>query len=753
MSGPERAGQPPVSCAGAPDTPREPQRRRFLQQTGVLTLGFYLTARSLHAQPLPDAPGPAVLQPNAFVRIGTDSSVTVIARNLEMGQGIFTGLATLLAEELDADWNEVLVEGAPADARLFANPMLGMQGTIGSTSMAGAYSQMRRAGATARAMLVAAAAHQWQVPADSISVTSGVVAHATSGRRTNFGELTTLAASLPIPADVTLKPAEAFRLIGNPWVRRKDSRAKTLGAALFTQDLKLPGMLVAVSAHPARFGATVKSFDATGARAIPEVVDVVQFEGGPQRFGGVAVLAKNTWVAMRGRDALRIQWDEAAATKLDSEQLLARYRQLAQSAGRLARNVGDVPSALSPDTWQLQALYEVPFLAHAAMEPMNCLVQLTDKGVSLWNGEQLQTADQTAIGKLLGLAPEQVQITQLYAGGSFGRRANPHADYLLEAVSIARAAATAGHTVPIKLVWMREDDMRAGYYRPAYVHHITAALDLQGSVVAWHQHTVGQSIAVGSPFESSIRDGIDSSCIEGSAEPYEIPNIRIELTSPDDVGVPVQWWRSVGHSHTAFATECMIDELAAAAGQDPYLFRRAMLGSRARQLAVLDLAAARSGWGEPLPSAPDGRRRGRGLALHECFGTCVAQVADVTVDTDGAVHVDRVVCALDCGIAINPNVITAQMQGGIGYGLAAALYGMITLRDGAVVEGNFDTYRPLRMHEMPAVEVYIVPSHAPPSGVGDPGTPPIAPAVVNAIYDATGRRIRRLPIADQLKPT
>ncbi|HEX4024840.1 MAG TPA: xanthine dehydrogenase family protein molybdopterin-binding subunit [Steroidobacteraceae bacterium] len=736
-------------CAGTVD------RRHFLKAAGMLTLAVCLGSAGRPAAAAADstAPdvGPVVFAPNAFVRIGTDSSVTVIADHLETGQGVFTGLATLLAEELDADWNDVHVEGAPADVARYADPATGIQGTVGGTSMASAYLPMRVAGATARALLVAAAAQQWQVPPESITVMNGLVSHPPSGRRTRFGALTAMAARLAPPAKVALKDPAQFRLIGNPWLRRKDSHAKTNGSALFTQDLKLPGMLVALAAHPPRFGGTVKHVDAAAARAVDGVVDVVQFAGGPHHSGGVAVLARNTWVAQRGRDALVIEWDESQAARPDSTQILAHYRILAQSPGVLARSIGDVSAVPIDETTLLESQFEVPYLAHAAMEPMNCLVQLTDSGVSIWNGEQLQTPDQAAVAALIGIKPEQVQITQLYAGGSFGRRANPHSDYLLEAVSIARAAAAQGQRVPIKLVWTRADDMRGGYYRPAFVHRIRALLAPDGTLAAWQQRIVGQSVMTGSPLQASrVSDGIDHSSIEGAAEPYEIPNLRIELTTAKDVAVPVQWWRSGGHSHTAFATECMLDELAAAAGADPYAFRRVLLGRHPRQLAVLDLVAARAGWSTPLAPGPNGERRGRGLALHESFGTCVAQVAEISIAAGGKLQVERVVCAVDCGIAINPNVVTAQMQGGIGYGLDAALYGAITITDGVVDQSDFDHYPPLRIHQMPSVEVHIVPSREPPTGVGESGTPPIAPALTNAIYNATGQRIRRLPIADQL---
>lgn len=737
-------------------------RRRFLGDAGALTLGFYLApaavlrARTAVAQPDEAISAPTEFEPNAFVRIRGDGSVTVIAKYLEMGQGVFTGLATLLAEELDADWSDVLIEGARADGAVYLNSALKVQGTGDSTSMASAYQQMRQAGATARAMLVAAAARKWNVPVDGIAVTNGVVSHMASGQRTGFGALAMLAATLPVPATVTLKDPSKFKLIGNPWVRRKDSRAKTRGSALFTQDLKLPGMLIAVAARPMRFGTTVQSFDATAAKAIDGVVDVVQFAGTEHGPGGVAVLATNTWIAQRGRDALHIQWDESQASHADSDHILARFRMLARSGDdgdmKVARSSGDIGVLQSAQLQQVEALYELPYLAHAAMEPMNCLVQLTEDGVSIWNGEQLQTFDQAAIAKLLGIAPEKVAITPLYAGGSFGRRGNPHSDYLLQAVSIAQAAASAGHRLPIKLVWTREDDMRAGYYRPAFVHAIRAGLDSGGALVAWQQRSVGQSVLADSPYASRISDGVDPSSVEGAAEPYDIANLRIELVTPTDIGVSVQWWRAAGHSHTAFATECMIDELATAAGADPYQFRRRLLAARPRALAALDLAANRAAWGRPLAASGPEDRRGRGIAVHQSYGTHVAQVAEITVGADGGLRVDRVVCAVDCGTPINPNVITAQMQGAIAYGLAAALHQAVTLVDGVVQQDNFDTYTPLRISQMPAVEVFIVPSREAPTGVGEPGTPPIAPALVNAIFNATGQRIRRLPIGKQIAP-
>lgn len=731
-------------------------RRDVLQGFGGLALGVYFApVAAAQDVAIPGhagggAPAIAMFEPNAFVRIGTDGTVTVLAKHLEMGQGTYTGLATLVAEELDADWSQVRVEGAPADTKRYANTLMGLQGTGGSTAMANAHQQMRQAGAAARAMLVSAAARQWKVPATSITVESGVVRHAGSGRKAGFGELAEAAALQPVPAEVKLKDPKQFKLIGKQQLRRKDSADKTDGSAVFTQDVRLPDMLVAVVAHPPRFGATLKRFDANKAKSIPGVVGVVAYEGGPGRFGGVAVLSKNTWIAKQGRDSLVVEWDESRALKSGSAQIMARFKQLAATDGTVAKNEGDAVGVLGKAKTVVEAEYEFPYLAHAAMEPMNCVVRLGEQSCEIWNGEQFQTVDQGAAAALLNLKPEQVTITQLYAGGSFGRRANPHADFVLEAVSIARAMRDKGLNNPVKLVWTREEDQRAGYYRPMFLHRVRAALDDNGQPLAWHQRIVGESIMKGTPFEEyGIKNGVDNASVEGAAEPYPIPNLHIDLHSPD-TGVPVQWWRSVGHTHTGFVTESMIDELAAAAGADPYEFRRALLKKHPRHLGVLRLAAEKAGWSTPL-RAGTGERRGRGIAVVQSFNSYVAQVAEVTVKSDGTLRVDRVVCAVDCGLAINPDVIRAQMEGGIGYGLAAALHSAITLDNGVVQETNFHQYAPLRMSEMPRVEVHIVPSPEPPTGVGEPGTPVIAPAVANAIFAATGKRIRKLPIADQLK--
>jgi isoquinoline 1-oxidoreductase beta subunit len=714
-------------------------RRDFLRAGAGLTLG--LAAPGVFAQAGPGRAGgkavaAGVFAPNAFVRIGTDNRVTVIVKHLEMGQGTYTGLPTLVAEELDADWGQIRVEGAPAEAGRYNNLFWGpMQGTGGSTAIANSWEQLRKAGATARAMLVSAAAQRWGVQPDSLTVSRGTVLHKVSGQKASFGRLAADAAKLPVPAEVTLKDAKNFVYIGKR-VPRTDSRAKSTGTAKFTQDVKLPGLLTAVVAHPPRFGAKVKSFDAAKAKSVKGVTDVVAI---PQ---GVAVLARDFWTAKRGRDALAVEWDETGAFKLGTPEIMAEYRKLAATPGLPARKDGDVNGALAGAAKTLEAAYEFPYLAHAAMEPMNCVVKLGAKACEVWNGEQFQTIDQAAVAEVVGLKPEQVSLHMLYAGGSFGRRANPHSDYLVEAAAIAKAI---NGRAPVKLVWTREDDMRAGYYRPLNYHVLKAGLDGQGNIVAWHHRIVGQSILAGTALEAMmVKDGIDATSVEGASTlPYAIANLGVELHSPI-MGVPVQWWRSVGSTHTAFSTETFLDELAAAGGKDPYQLRRALLAKHPRHQGVLELAAQNAGWGKPLAQAK-GARRGRGIAVHESFSTFVAQVAEVTV-RDGQLKVDRVVCAVDCGVAVNPAVIRAQMESGIVYGLTAALHGAITLKDGVVEQSNFHDYAPLRMNEMPRVEVHIVPSDEKPSGVGEPATPVIAPAVANAVFAATGKRVRSLPI-------
>ena len=718
-------------------------RRDFLKGGVGLTLAITLPGLPAVAEAAREVAPPFVA--NAFVSIGVDNTVTVAAKHLEMGQGTYTGLATLVAEELGAAWAQIKVEGAPADAKRYANLAWGTaQGTGGSSAMANSFEQMRKAGATARAMLVSAAGKKWGVPAATLEVKNGVVRHPDSGRNASFGELAALAAQEPVPAEVTLKDPAKFEFIGRE-VRRKDSQAKSTGMAMFTIDVRLPDMLTAVVAHPPRFGGKPGKVDDSAARKVPGVVDVHIVPT------GVAVVGRDFWSAKRGRDALRIEWDESAAFRGNSPQLFAEYRELAAKPGLRARRDGDPEAALAGAAKKLEAIYEFPYLAHAAMEPMDCVVRVAPGRCEVWNGEQMQTADQFALAKLFGIAPEAVSINMLFAGGSFGRRANPLSDYLLEAGSIAKAqAARNGGKATVKMIWTREDDTQAGFYRPMYVHRLAGGLDAEGRISAWQERIVGQSIVTGTPFESwLVKDGIDATSVEGASTlPYAIPNLGVELHTTRNP-VPVQWWRSVGSTHTAYATEVFFDELAAAAGKDPVALRLELLDKHPRHAGVLKLAAGKAGWGQPLAPGKPGERRGRGVAVHESFHSFVAQVAEVTVKPDGQFHVDRVVCAVDCGIAINPDVVRAQMEGGIGYGLSAALMGEITLKDGRVEQSNFDGYRVLRIGDMPRVEVFIVPSAAPPTGVGEPGTPPVAPAVANALFAATGVRLRRLPFASE----
>ena len=705
-------------------------RRRFLQGTALagaaLVVGFRLEGRSAAAA--------EALAPNAFVRIAPDNTVTIISKHIEMGEGTYTGLATILAEELDADWSQIRVESAPADAERYNNLAFGpVQGTGGSSAMANSWDQLRRAGATARAMLVEAAAREWGVPASEITVERGVVSHAPSGRRATFGELASKAAALTPPAQVTLKDPKDFKLVGTR-LPRLDGRTKTDGTAQYTMDFSLPGMLTAVIARPPRFGATVKSFDAVAARRVKGVTHVVQVPS------GVAVVATGFWAARKGRDALRVTWDESRAERRGTDELFATYRTLAGQPGRAVRRDGDADAVLARAARVVEAVYEFPYLAHAPMEPLDAVVRIGSDGCDLWAGSQIQTIDQHVVAQVLGLAPNKVRVHTLLAGGSFGRRGTPDGDVAGEAAAIAKAI---GGDKPVKLVWTREDDIQGGKYRPLYVHRLRGGLDAQGEIVGWENRIVGQSIAAGTAFEAMlVKDGVDVTSVEGAANvPYAIPNVTVELHTTK-VGVPVHFWRSVGSTHTAYATETFLDELAHAAGKDPLAVRRALLAQKPRHLGALNLAAERARWGDPLPAG-----RARGIAVHESFNSVVAQVAEVSLRPDGMPKVERVVCAVDCGTAINPDVVRAQLEGGIGYGLAAALWSEITLVDGRVQQRNFDRYRPLRINEMPAIDVHIVPSGAAPTGVGEPGTPPIAPAVANALFHLNGQRVRRLPFA------
>jgi isoquinoline 1-oxidoreductase beta subunit len=697
-------------------------RRDFIKGTtaAALVIGFRL----------PDADAAGDFTPNAFVRIGQDNSVTVISKHLEMGQGIHTGLATLVAEELDADWSQIRVEAAPADVTRYNNLLWGqVQGTGNSSSIANAAGQMRQAGAIARAMLVQAAAIEWNIPAGEIIVAKGVVSHEPSKRRTNFGALAAKAATLIVPWTVRLKQPDAFILIGTD-VARVDTPAKIMGSALYSFDVKRPGMLTALVARPPRFGGKMKVFDAAATKSVPGIVDAVEVPT------GVAVIGHDFWSAKKGRDALKVEWDETVAEKRGSAELLAEYRELLSKPGLSVRKDGEAESAVTSAARSFTADYEFPYLAHAPMEPLNCTVELTADRCEIWSGSQVQTADQVAAAVILGFRPEQILIHTMLAGGSFGRRGTFNADLVAEAVSIAKAI---GGRAPVHLVRTREDDIQGGYYRPLFVHRLRAGMDSEGRIVGWHHRIVGQPLAG----EALGNNSVDPSTVQGAVTlPYAIPNLTVE-THATKAGIPVLWWRSVGSSHNGYSTETFIDELAAASGKDPIEFRLGLLVQQPRPAAVLKLAAEKAGWDHHLA-----RGRFRGIAMHEWVGTHVAQVAEISLNGD-AVKVERVICVVDCGTAINPDIVKAQMESGISYGLGAALRNAITLTEGRVDQSNFHDYQPLRLADMPDVEVHIVPSTAPPSGVGEAAVPPIAPAVANAIFAATGMRLRVLPFDGQ----
>ena len=706
-------------------------RRAFLKSAAVVSGGLVVAfcvptgMRRAFAQDAKPAPIP----PNAFVHIAPDNTVTILLKHSEMGQGVWTSLPMVLAEELDCDWANVHAEHAPA-APAYAHTAFGMQMTGGSTSTWESFEQLRNAGAMARALLIQAAAAKWNKPAADCRSENGFVI--CGEQKISYGQVADAAAKLPAPSDVKLKDAKDFRLIGKP-TRRLDSAAKVSGKAEFGIDVKRPDMLIAVVARAPVFGATLKSFDAAKAKAVPGVVDVVQVPS------GVAVLAKHFWAAKQGRDALVLDWDLGAGATLSTQTMRADYRKLAQTPGAVAKTAGDVDAAFK-GAKLIEAEYEVPFLAHAPMEPLNCTVEVGKDGADIYTGTQFQTMDQRTAATILGLKPEQVRVHTTFLGGGFGRRATPTSDFVAEAVHVAKAS---GKTV--KVVWTREDDIHGGYYRPMWVSRLRASLGKDGKPAVWAHTIVGQSIIAGTPFEPMmVKNGVDDTSVEGAADaPYlaAVPAHRVDLHSPKSP-IPVLWWRSVGHSHTGFVVESFVDELAHAAKKDPLEYRRALLPADSRERRALDLAAAKFGWGKPLPKG-----HAAGLAVHQSFGSYVAQIAEVSVDAKNkAIRVHRVVCAIDCGPVVNPLTVEAQMQSGIAYGLSAALHGEITFKDGKVQQNNFNDYPVLRLNEMPKVEVHIVPSTDKMGGVGEPGTPPIAPAVANAVFAATGQRLRKLPL-------
>jgi isoquinoline 1-oxidoreductase beta subunit len=666
---------------------------------------------------------------NAFVRIGTDESVMVISSHSEMGQGIYTSLPMLLNEELEADWARISVEAAPVD-KVYNHPIFGIQMTGGSTTSPAEYDHYRKMGALARTMLVQAASQKWNVDPASCRVEKGLVIHGATGRRATYGSLASAAAQLTAPADVPLKPASAFTQIGKS-TRRLDTPSKTNGTAQFGIDVILPGMLTAVVARPPVFGGKAIKIDATETLKISSVKSVEEIPS------GVAVIATGFWPAKVGRDRLVVEWDPGPNAGLTSEQMVREFSETSKEPGAIAKKVGDPAAALASAAKTITAEYDVPYLAHAMMEPLNCVVDLRADSCEIWTGTQFETVDRANAAHAAGLDPEKVQIHTTLLGGGFGRRANPVSDFVVEAVHVAKVAKA-----PVKVIWTREDDIRGGWYRPMWHDRFAAGFDADGNPVAWTHTIVGQSIMMGTPFAAfAIKEGVDSTSVEGAADIlYGLPNLQVDLHTPT-IGVPVQWWRSVGHSHTGFSVEAFLDEVAHAGGKDPYELRRVLLAKQPRMLAVLDLAAKKANWGSKLPPGI-----GRGIATHFSFDSYVAQVIEASVGKGGEVRVHRVVCAIDCGLVINPDTVKAQMEGGIVYGLTAALKTEITLKDGRVEQGNFNDYPMLRIFESPEIEVHIVPSTEHPTGVGEPGVPPAAPALANAIFAATGKRIRRLPI-------
>lgn len=713
-------------------------RRTFLVAAGGAGVGLMVGCAPT-ASVGPDFKGLA----GPFVRIATDGTVTTVVKHLEMGQGIMTGLSTIVAEELDADWSKMKVEFAPANAAVYANtgmPGGAMQATGGSSSIKGSWDQLRKAGAAARAMLVEAAAAAWGVPAAELTVAKGVISHAASGKSEQFGAFAEAAAKLTPPESPKLKDPRDFTLVGKT-APRLDSVAKSRGAATFTLDLYPEGVRMAVIAHPPKFGALVASFDASAAEKVPGVLRVVQV---PR---GVAVVAESTWAALKGREALKITWDESKAESRSSDEMMAAFRETAKAPGAPFLQRGDAAKGLEGAATVIEAGYDFPFLAHATMEPMDCVAQVTRGKCEIWTASQIQTIDQGAAAGALGLRPDQVIVHSQIAGGSFGRRANFDADYTVETVTIARAM---GDGKPVKLMWTREDDFKAGKYRPMVHHAVQAGVSADGKLTGWKHTIAGISLGDGTPFALMRQNGIDPSLVEGIFDtPYGFADFDGQLHITQ-AGVPTLWWRSVGHTHTAYALETMVDRVAKAVNKDPVAFRRELLAAKdatdaPRHLGVLDLAAEKAGWGAPVPAG-----KARGVALHKSFGTYVCEIADLSLNGDGTWKVDKVTVAVDCGIAVNPDVVTAQMEGGVGFALSAIKHEQITLTKGVVDQANFPDYPVLRINEMPQVEVHIVPSGEAPTGVGEPGVPPLGPAVANAIFAATGKAITSLPMGDTI---
>lgn len=714
-------------------------RRRFLKVVSLGAAGFVIgcsATKTPSATMTPDdRPGKSgnaegtIEGLNTFVKVSTDNTVTVIIKHAEFGQGVTTGLTTIVAEELDASWDQMSWAFSPADASKFNNTSFGpMQGTGGSSSIANSWTQLREAGAGAKAMLVAAAAEAWEVKPEEITVADGKLSHS-NGKSGTFGEFAVAAAKQKVPETVALKEPKDFKLIGKGVVRL-DSSSKSTGEAIFTIDVDKPGMLIAAVAHAPKFGGKVKSVDSKAALEVEGVKEVVQLEG------SVAVVADSFWSAQKARRKLKIEWDFSQAETRSTDELFSYYKELAKKPGKAARDTGDALGAQKAAKKLVEAEYEFPFLAHATMEPTGCVVELEDDGVTLTYGAQLHTMDQGNVAAALGLTPDKVKIKSVFGGGSFGRRATPTSDYATEAALIAKGMKTKA---PLKVTWDRTNDIRGGYYRPMCYHQVKGSLNSDGKPDSYFQRVVCQSFLKGTPFEGMIKDGIDHIMVEGCANaPYSIPNQRVEAQMAE-VKVPTLWWRSVGHTYNAYVVETFFDRLCIEGGQDPVAVRKEMLAEHPRHLGVLNLVLDKAG------AAPTGEGKGRGVAVHSSFDSYVAEVVDITMK-EGKVQVDKVYCAVDCGLAVNPDIVKAQMESGIVYGLSAALGEEIVLKEGKVKQANFDSYPVARMPASPPIEVHIVPSAEAPTGVGEPGLPPLAPALANAIHRATGKWITKLPL-------
>ncbi len=681
---------------------------------------------------------------NPFVKIDADGTVTAIVKHFEKGQGPATGLPTLIAEEIGLTMDQIEYEFAPSDPNVYNNLLFGpFQGTGGSTAMANSWMQYRQAGAAAREMLINAAAQSWGVDASGITIEEGIVK--AGDKSAPIAEFVAAASQLEAPAEPRLKDPSEFRLIGNDSVRRKDSAIKGNGQAMYAMDVHLPNQMVAMIKRPESKGSITLGFDDSASKEVKGYINAAVL---PNQ-AGVAVYAENTWAAIQARDALEVEWDLSGAETRDSDQIKAEIMAALDAAPKYNVNKADaaaVAAAIDGADKVVEKTFYFPLLAHAPMEPLNCTIEQTAEGdIVLHDGAQMPTGPHMAYQQIFQLPPEKIHIKTMLAGGSFGRRATPDADYQVEA---ALAFVVTDRSRPVKLVWTREDDIRSGYYRPAFGHKVRVGLDADGNIVGWQHQIAGQSVIKGTPFEAVlVHDGIDHSSVEGvSDSPYSIPGMAVGLTDTPKA-TTVLWWRSVGHTHTAYTMETMMDLVAEAAGRDPVEFRLAHLSDSSnadqqRKAAVLKLATEKAGWG----NAPEGRSQG--IAVHKSFGSYAAEVVEVSGDPDSGIKIEKVTCAVDCGIAVNPDVVRAQMEGGIGYGIGHVMRDQITLTSGAVDQFNFPDYEPLRIGDIAAIDVHIVPSAEAPTGVGEPGTPPSAPALANAIRAMSGDLVAELPMAE-----